>query len=332
MHLFYISTLGTKASDIYKGKHKISDINFDDIDSRFDCGILHIRKREVETISHNLELKASVPYIVVAKGLKSEEQRHGVLNNEIISEDNIEDIDNIISSFFNKKTRNLSIFELTDIMQLIQMDRKDVAVKIKSTKKKYVAVIVFENGEPVYAQTHISSGVLEGEDAIYQVLLWKTPKIKFYNLEKKVKRNVNTPLMNLLMEGMRIKDENTLSVLGLSKETKEELEQKLTSLFGDFLLNVLITKKNQVLYSKNIENDTTTIEVLSKFYESSTKFVEAANKDQTIARIVISSNASVVISHEKESDIYLMISLSTNISSMYKVSIDKFMLYLVSKI
>lgn len=90
---------------------------------------------------------------------------------------------------------------LASFMQLIEMEKKTCTLTVK--EKSRSGVMYFNKGELMTAET----GELEKDGAAYEMLCWDRVLLNIDNICKKKDREIDQPLMNLLMEGLRLKDE-----------------------------------------------------------------------------------------------------------------------------
>jgi len=90
---------------------------------------------------------------------------------------------------------------LSSFLQLIEMEKKTCTLRIKT--KNQSGMLYFLKGELISA----SSDNLENEAAIYEMLCWDKIVIEIENLCKETRKEIKQPLMNLLMEGLSLKDE-----------------------------------------------------------------------------------------------------------------------------
>jgi hypothetical protein len=88
-------------------------------------------------------------------------------------------------------------------MQMLDTEGKTCTLTVKSDDK--VGKLYFLGGRINAAQT----GELKKEEAVYEMLAWKNAVIEIENFNKKKKVEIETPLMNILMEGLRLQDEKT---------------------------------------------------------------------------------------------------------------------------
>lgn len=93
---------------------------------------------------------------------------------------------------------------LISFLQLIEMEQNTCLMEVQSSDGRR-GQLYFNKGT-LYDAVF---GDLTGEEAVYQLLILEITKISFRALPspKKLKRRINTSLMNLLLEGSRLKDE-----------------------------------------------------------------------------------------------------------------------------
>ncbi len=97
----------------------------------------------------------------------------------------------------------LTGISMPSFLQLIEMEQNTCLMEVKSTEGEQ-GLLYFNKGvlfDAVFDKEN-------GEEAVYSMLILDDVKISFRNLpSKKLKKKIETPLMKLLMEGIRRKDE-----------------------------------------------------------------------------------------------------------------------------
>lgn len=94
---------------------------------------------------------------------------------------------------------------LFSFLQLVQMEQKTCFLKIKSGER--AGTLVFSKGE-LYDAAYET---LKGEKAAMEVVCWENAEIEIVNILKKIKRKIQKPLTNLLMDAAQAKDEAALA-------------------------------------------------------------------------------------------------------------------------
>ena len=100
---------------------------------------------------------------------------------------------------------SLSGISVGSFLQLVEMERKTCLLDVHSDDGEK-GLFYFNQG----ALCDAIFGNLKGEEAFYEIIRLDNVQISFKNLPKKklmVKKRIKTPLMSLLMEGARLKDE-----------------------------------------------------------------------------------------------------------------------------
>ena len=116
------------------------------------------------------------------------------LNIDIITECILEEL----NSGAEGKIKGIS---LSSFLQLIEMEKKTCTLTVKV--KNQAGTLYFLKGDLLFAAIHD----LENEEAVYEMLCWDKIVIEIENICKKTKKEIKQPLMNILMEGLSIKDE-----------------------------------------------------------------------------------------------------------------------------
>ncbi len=96
---------------------------------------------------------------------------------------------------------NIRGITLPAFLQLVEMERKTCTLQIESDGKE--GCLYFNKGELIDAETPD----LTGENAAYDIACWNKPGIKIDRICRKRKKNINSPLGQILMEAFRLKDE-----------------------------------------------------------------------------------------------------------------------------
>jgi len=90
---------------------------------------------------------------------------------------------------------------LTAFLQMSEMEKTTCTLKVKSGDN--TGYLYLNNGNLVDSKT----GELQGRDAAYQIINWDNVNIEIDKESKKHKKVINEPLMHILMESLKIKDE-----------------------------------------------------------------------------------------------------------------------------
>ena len=90
---------------------------------------------------------------------------------------------------------------LSSFLQLIEMEKKTCTLTVTSKGKS--GKLYFHKGDLMTAVT----GDLKNDEATSELLCWDGIVIEIENTCKKMKKEIKQPLMTILMEGLKIKDE-----------------------------------------------------------------------------------------------------------------------------
>jgi c-di-GMP-binding flagellar brake protein YcgR len=120
--------------------------------------------------------------------------------------------------------RGISIHSL---LQMLESEEKTCTLEIQT--KKRTGLIFVENGVVVGAET----GDQENEDAVYAIIAWEGASvgIRYYNGKRP--QTIQKPLLSLIMEGLRLKDERNNLKEERESEQKPKLELKQISTGGN---------------------------------------------------------------------------------------------------
>jgi DNA-binding NtrC family response regulator len=109
----------------------------------------------------------------------------------------------VIRELRSGNTSQIHGINISSFLQLIDIEGKICTLTIRSHGN--VGYLYFRNGELIAAET----GNLRGEKAAMNIINWNNSVIEIADMCKKNKREIDKPLMKLLMESARIKDEET---------------------------------------------------------------------------------------------------------------------------
>jgi len=90
---------------------------------------------------------------------------------------------------------------LSSFLQMSEMEKTSCTLKIRTDEQTGYLYLV--KGALIAAETP----ELKNEEAVYEILGWENPTIEIEDPPTGQKKEIQTPLMNLLMEGVRRKDE-----------------------------------------------------------------------------------------------------------------------------
>ncbi len=95
----------------------------------------------------------------------------------------------------------ISGISLASFLQLMEMEKKTCTIKVSSGEK--TGNLYFRQGQLINAAT----SELKGLKAAYEMLTWDKILISVEGICRKREKEIKTPLMNVLMEGLKIRDE-----------------------------------------------------------------------------------------------------------------------------
>lgn len=190
---------------------------------RVDLVVTDLRMPEVdgfELLAHITKTCPFLPTIVMTAFATPEiEERIGSSGTLVLLEKPL-DFDRLAEAIIegleqSAKDGTLVGFSLASFMQLLAMEQKTCLLQIEAEPGEE-GFIFFENGELLAAIT----GDLKGEDAVYRLLALDNVKLTFRKTPtKKIRRLIEKPLMALVLEGMRRKDEGEQGVSGSDGKT-----------------------------------------------------------------------------------------------------------------
>ncbi len=197
---------------------------------------------ELHEIAEKLKIDVALidlvkPTIADAEILKFVGTSHPRLPMIVMSEFNTAEIESIIKSiatvrYFEKPVEYEQIagkiFEeiktgvggaiqgisLASFLQMSEMERTSCTLTVKAGEKgEKTGQLFLIKGALVAAET----GELKGDEAVYEILSWDSPIIEIEHARPDRTKEITTPLMNLLMEGVRRKDEKAGKKRGKKK-------------------------------------------------------------------------------------------------------------------
>jgi CheY-like chemotaxis protein/predicted regulator of Ras-like GTPase activity (Roadblock/LC7/MglB family) len=192
--------------------------------TRINLVVTDLKMPEMDGIELLSFLKNNFPEIpaIVMTAFGTPEIENGLLHTNMIRMlEKPVDFDELTQLILSLLEHDLTGGTLTGIsvpsfLQLIEMEQNTCLMEVKSAKGEQ-GLLYFNKGVLYDAMF----GKDTGEEAVYSILLLDDVKISFRTLpSKKLKKKIKTPLMKLLMEGIRLKDERDL----LQEEESEDQE------------------------------------------------------------------------------------------------------------
>lgn len=132
---------------------------------------------------------------------------------------------NKIVNFFSEEegvSGTLDSIDLTSLLQMINLEKKSLTVKIKIDEKQ--GFLYFKKGEIIHAEFDN----LEGEQAALCLITMNKGRFSLMETTKKPKQTVNVPFAVLLLNTMKKIDENTKSLKEKCKEDEIFLKENNT--------------------------------------------------------------------------------------------------------
>ncbi len=179
-------------------------------------------------------------------------------------------------------------------------------MKVKDNDE--VGYLYILEGELISAE----SGDLKNREAFNRIISWENVAIEIENTCTKTENEINQPLMNLLMEGLRVKDE---------KEVKESLEPTSGELIEDEQIDFIKEMEEEVSLSAeneaqpitetNIDSATTSeTDVFDKIDEDIEKRI-AAFEDDLSMECPMCKNAKIMSEETSTGKLYYKCSNKT---------------------
>lgn len=196
--------------------------------TRINLVVTDLKMPEMDGIELLSFLKNNFPEIpaIVMTAFGTPEIENGLLHTNMIRMlEKPVDFDELTQLILSLLEHDLTGGTLTGIsvpsfLQLIEMEQNTCLMEVKSDEGEQ-GLLYFNKGVLYDAMF----GKESGEDAVYSILLLDDVKISFRTLpSKKLKKKIETPLMKLLMEGIRLKDERDLQQ---EEEKSEDQEHEI---------------------------------------------------------------------------------------------------------
>ncbi len=109
---------------------------------------------------------------------------------------------------------------LSSFLQMSEMEKTTCRLKIKTDDD--IGHMYLLKGSLIAAET----GLLQGNEAAYEIISWDDTTIEIEKTNVKKKKEINMPLMNILMEGLKIKDEREVEKKEGEKQKKKPAKPK----------------------------------------------------------------------------------------------------------
>ena len=124
---------------------------------------------------------------------------------------------------------------ISSFLQLIEMEQKTCLLEVHPEDKSKKGFFYFNKGNLYDAVC----GDVKGQEAALEIIAWDNAMITFKGLPKKrIRKRIDSELMSLLMEGMRLKDEYKSEEEGDSYETDALVEIGENDLLFDEDMNI----------------------------------------------------------------------------------------------
>jgi len=124
----------------------------------------------------------------------------------------------------NNGEGGLAGFSLANFLQLLEMEKKTCLLNVQAGRMQGH---IYINQGQVHAAV---AGTLKGEEAVYEMLATDHANITFQKLpNKKIQQMIKIPLMSLLMEAMRRKDERLSEADSVREHPPPENDEKAHS-------------------------------------------------------------------------------------------------------
>jgi len=316
-------------------KYKIKEIDkLKDIVA--DFLILETPEKGLDKLINQLEVLSSIPYIVITKNISK--KYHALHLLDILDYTELNNLAEKVNNCFKKvKQEEFSIFEITDVMQMISMEKKTIALRVIGDGK--VGSIAFENGMPIYSKAIIDKQVEYGIESAFKIISWDNIKFKLIRIIGEIPNNMEIDLTNLLMGAMQYKDE--IDYIKEDNEKNKRNKKDNHELDCESIINTLskisgyigisIFKNNKEICVNHINNSYIKNKYLKTYVNKITKLVKTMLKDIGFKKfdsiLLATETSSAIIEHDEKNklDVILFLEKNSNMA-LSKVIIKKIML------
>jgi len=180
---------------------------------------------------------------------------------------------------------NLQDINLASLIQMLCMDHRRVTLSLKRSGAQE-GLIYFEKGEIVHALTDS----LTGAEAVYHLLSWAEGTFKINDQTTAPNRTIVTPWNSLLLEGMRLLDEQKIGDVIQSKPeislSFDEMEQDRALEYElILLLSELEQLQARLADIKNEKQTTIALEILTQITNKVVTFTEKRPKTTNVTTL-----------------------------------------------
>ena len=143
-------------------------------------------------------------------------------------------------------------------VQLMEMERKTCTIRLDDKRSHKRGILFIREGDLIDART----GGLKGAAAAYEIFSWEEANLSIQNSCPKKKKSIDSDLQAILLEAMRLKDEQEQDdVFDVStreereKEEQTEIEKRKDTNPADYLKTRLDTSTRSKWGLENIDED-----------------------------------------------------------------------------
>jgi len=183
---------------------------------------------------------------------------------------------------------NLQDMSLPSLVQMICTDRRKAALVIRRQRTEE-GVLFFEDGQIVHARM----GMLEGEDAAYQLLQWTEGAFHLGDQSRIPRHTINAPWRYLMLEAMKKVDEGNMATGAVDSSTilspeqtavDEDLEYQIINLISQLEFSRAKLAERKVRRQPYIALQTLTemVNMLVAFTEKSGRSQTGRSLEKTI--------------------------------------------------
>ena len=198
---------------------------------------------------------------------------------------------------------DLQDISLANLVQILCMEQRKAILNLKRRGLEDEGIIYFEDGQIV----HALAGPLAGEEAVYHLLGWADGTFKVSNHATIPNRTIIASWSHLLMEGLRLVDEQNIQHTGQAqvKEPLSTIEIEQDNMLENnliLLLSKLEQLQTKLAHKKSLKRPTLALQILTEIIN------EVVAYSETLPSAAVSSD-SLTKALAKASDRYATIEL-----------------------
>ncbi len=223
----------------------------------------------------------------------------------------VEELSETIKSILKKQSEggNLRNSSLEMFIQLIEMEMKTCTIRVTEKKKNQKGVLFFKEGVLIDAR----SGQIQGVDAAHKILIWNNVNIKIENRCVDIKKKITEDTQAILLEAMRMKDENEDENENEDEDEDEKKSQNKKKT-GEKLFTIDVIKETlknalpdhtdaikNIIFDNSLVNQTDNLKQLGEIFNAGKlEAIYIDNKEELTNSLIIPDDNISVISFSQK--------------------------------